>query len=331
MAIPAVDVQKPKTATAGTATHMCSVATATIAASAPGALELPSATHVSSDARARWPSQRPPKMAPPPIAEARIERPPARSGTRRRRIPQQLVQRPSAHAQRDQQNEKSRYSGMRCRVTDALPHIRGEASLRGKIGERRRNADARQCQQKDDVAQGIGRECRGYAGPDDRQACKHRTDEAGQVEHDRIDRHCRCEVSLLHERRYEGKPGRLVERDHDALEGCQGDEKPDVHLAAGGECEKNGGLHQGNGLARLNHTQPIPSVSRSSCNRPNEKHGKEIGKGDDSKPQAGLRHFPGQPSDCDPLHPHSDQRHRISRGVDAEICVLQRKCNQPSG
>jgi hypothetical protein len=217
------------------------------------------------------------------------------------------------------------------RIADAFPQVRREASLLGRVGDSRRDADARQRQQEYDIAQGIGRECRGYAGPHNRQACKHRPDEPGQVEHDRTDRHCRCEVCLCHERRYEREPGQLVERDHDALEGGQGDKKPDVHLAAGGECEKNGGLHQGDGLARLNHTQPIPSVSRSSCNRPNEKHGKEIGKGDDSKPQAGLRHFPGQPSDCDPLHPHSDQRHRISGRVDAEICVLQRKCNQPSG
>jgi hypothetical protein len=87
-----------------------------------------------------------------------------------------------------------------------------------------------------------------------------------------------------HERRYEREPGRLIERNHDALEGGQGDEKPDVYMPARGEREEDGGLHQGDGLARLHHTQPIPSVSRSSCNRSNEKHGEEIGKGDDSKP-----------------------------------------------
>jgi len=97
-------------------------------------------------------------------------------------------------------------------------------------------------------------------------------------------RHRRRQVPLLHERRYESKPGGLVERDHDALEGCQGDEKPDVDMTAGGEREQNGGLHQRNGLARLHHTQPIPSVSCGACDRSNEKHGEEIGEGDDSEP-----------------------------------------------
>ena len=69
-------MQKPKTTTAGTATHMCSVAIAAIAASAP-ASDPPSATQVRPDEWARWPSQTPPRMAPPPIADARIESPPA--------------------------------------------------------------------------------------------------------------------------------------------------------------------------------------------------------------------------------------------------------------
>jgi hypothetical protein len=45
-------------------------------ASAP-TIELATATCVRPDERARWDSQSPPRMAPPPIDDARIARPPA--------------------------------------------------------------------------------------------------------------------------------------------------------------------------------------------------------------------------------------------------------------
>ena len=76
IAIPDVDIANPNTNSAGSAAHRRSVATTAIAASAV-ASELPSVTRIMPDEWARWPSQTPPRMAPPPIVEAMMARPPA--------------------------------------------------------------------------------------------------------------------------------------------------------------------------------------------------------------------------------------------------------------
>ena len=111
-----------------------SVATAAIAASAV-ASELPSVTRIKPDECARWPSQTPPRMAPPPIVEAMIARPPAPAlehvGGKSR---QQLIERPSADAERDQQHQQRGDARMRRRVADAFLQIGGEASLPRRCG-----------------------------------------------------------------------------------------------------------------------------------------------------------------------------------------------------
>ena len=125
--MPALDMEKPKTATAGTASHIVAVAIAATVASAP-TIEPARATCVRSEECARWPSQRPPKRAPAPIDDARIESPPAPELNTSATISgEQLAQRPPTDADCNQQHEQRGNSGVRSRIPNAGGQVANQA------------------------------------------------------------------------------------------------------------------------------------------------------------------------------------------------------------